>query len=236
MRRLFSIFLFGLLISSAIQADIIHKDVEPALEIKPGETKTVVIPSEKDVVEIRWETLSSEACRQSACIKFKDADFSYESFNGQGEQFTTDGKVTLEFTNIAKEPVTIRVSQIERTCTAELCALINGTDTMDWKVVRIQELKAIQTSADSSYSILQGMTTKGKVFDITLAWWFYEKSMFDSCPKFITRWIENPKPENVPYILAGSMLVPKENGRFILSVDTCTTKGSKFNAPASSEF
>lgn len=232
------ILLCMMLYVSVTHADVIRNEIEPKLAIAPGETKVVVIQSDKDFVEIAWQTLSSEACRQSACVKFNDKndDFSYESFNGQGSHYTKEGKVNLEFSNIAKTPVTIRVMQIERTCTAELCALITGTDTLDWKVVRIQELKSITTSNDGSYSTLQGVTTKGKAFDITLAWWFYEKSMFASCPKFLARWIDNPQAENVPYILAGGTLEAKQKGRFILSVDTCTAKGSKFNAPKESEF
>ncbi len=75
-------------------------------------------------------------------------------------------------------------------------------------MVRVQKLKQIQTSEDGSCLTLQGVTTKGKKFDITFAWWFYEPSLFMSCSKYIKRWIDKSNPENAPYVIAGSTLVP----------------------------
>ncbi len=241
MRFISTLYICTLVLTSTVNADVIRTNVEPDLSISPGETKEVVLVSEYGKpIETFWQTLSPEECTNSACIKFqeKGASFDYDSFNGHGTHEPTDKKVSLSFTNQSKETVTIRLTKIERTCTAEVCSLILTPETQDWKVVRIKEFKQLETSEDGSYSTLQGVTTKGKEFDITLAWWFYEPSSFISCPKYIQRWIEKPKPENVPYVIAGSTLVPniKNKKRFILSVDTCTKKADKFNAPEESEY
>jgi hypothetical protein len=241
MHFLSPIFTGTLFLISTVHADVIRTDVEPNLSIAAGETKNIVMESEYGKpIETFWQTLSPEECTTSACIKFqeKGSSFDYDSFNGQGTHEPIDKKVTLSFTNQSKTPVTIKLTRIEKTCTAEVCRLILIPDTQDWKVVRIQKLKALQTSEDGSYSTLQGVTTKGKEFDITLAWWFYKPSSFMNCPKYIKSWIDKPKPEYAPYVIAGSTLVPnvKNKNRFILSVDTCTKKAGNFNAPKESEY
>ena len=241
MHFLYSIFICTLFMISIANADVIRTDVASNLSIAPGETKVIVMESEYGKpIETFWQTLSPEECTGSACIKFqeKGSNFDYDSFNGQGTHELIDKKVTLSFTNQHKTPVTIKLTRIKRTCTAEVCSLIHTPDTQDWKVVRIQELKELQTSEDGSYSTLQGVTTKGKEFDITLAWWFYEPSMSMSCSKYIKRWIDKSSPENAPYVIAGSTLVPnvKNKKRFILSVDTCTKKAKDFNAPKENEY
>ncbi|GEM_PF-2843381 len=242
MMHFFPSIFICLLFVSAASADVIRTDVEPALSIAPDETKVIVIESKYGKpVELFWQTLSPESCKNSACVKFKEknASFDFASFNGQGTYDATDNKVTLSFTNQTKTPVTLQLTKIERTCTAEICDLILTTDTQDWKVVRIQEFIEIKNSEDGSYSILQGVTTKGKKFEIILAWWFYEASSYStSCPKFIQRWINKPNRDYVPYVIAGSSLVPniKNKKQFILSVDTCTKKAVNFNAPKDSEY
>ena len=235
------IFIITFLLTSNAFADVIRTDIEPNLSIAPGETKNITLKSEYGKpLETFWQTISPEECTSSACIRFqeKGSSFDYESFNGHGTHVPIDKKVTLSFTNQSKTDVTIKLTRIKRTCTAEICSLILTPETQDWKVVRIQELKQIQNSEDGSYSTLQGITTTGKEFDITLAWWFYEPSSFISCPKFIQRWIDKPDPENIPYVIAGSTLVPniENKSRFILSVDTCTKKATNFNAPEESEY
>lgn len=241
MQFISSILIGGFLLFATVNAEVIRTDVASNLSIVPGETKYIVMESEYGKpIETFWQTISPDECTSSACIKFqeKGSSINYESFNGQGTHDPIDNKVTLSFTNRSKTPVTIKLTRIEKTCTAEICSLIHTPDTQGWKVVRIQELKQIQTSEDGSYSTLQGVTTKGKEFDITLAWWFYEPSMFMGCSKNIKRWIDKSNPEDAPYVIAGSTLVPnvKNKKRFILSVDTCTKKANNFNAPEESEF
>jgi len=59
-----------------------------------------------------------------------------------------------------------------------------------------------------------------------------------SCPKFIKHWVDKPNSDYVPYVIAGSTLVPniRNKKHFILSVDTCTKKAANFNAPKESEY
>jgi hypothetical protein len=240
--RLFHFLTFLLiLICTTVYADIIHTDVNSGLKVTPGEIKNIIIESEYGKpIEIFWQTISPEECTSSACIKFqeKGSHFDYESFNGQGVHKPVDKKVRLSFTNQSKTTVTIKVIRIEKTCTAEICDLILTPETQNWKVVRIQELKQIKNSKDGSFSTLQGITTTGKEFDITLVWWFYEPSMFMGCSKNIKRWIDKPDPEDSPYVIAGNTLVPniKNKNRFILSVDTCSKNAGNFNAPKESEY
>jgi len=241
MQKFIYLFICCLLSVSTANADVIRAEIESDLSIAPGETKTIVLESKNGTaIETFWQTLKPEECTSSACIKFeeKESGFGFESFNGQSTHQPVDNKVTLLFTNQAKTPVSIQLTQIERTCTAEICNLIQTTDTKDWKVIRIKELKQIQNSEDSSYATLQGVTTKDKEFDVTLAFWFYEPSMFAGCSKSIKRWIDKPDAEDIPYVIAGSTLVSnvENKDRFILSVDTCTKKASNFNAPAESEY
>lgn len=236
-----SFILLLILNFNSAYADIIRTDVESNLSIAAGETRNIVMLSEYGKpIETIWQTLSPEECTRSACIKFqeKGSSFDYDSFNGQGTHEPINKKVILSFTNKTKSAVTIKLTRIEKTCTAEVCHLILTADAQDWKVLRIQELKEIQTSEDGSYSTLHGVTTAGKEFDVTLAWWFYEPSMFMGCSKSIKRWIDKPDPDYAPYVIAGSTLVPnvKNKKRFILSVDTCAKKAENFNAPKESEY
>ena len=134
MQFLSSIFIFTFILISTVNADVIRTDVESNLSIAPGKTKNIIMQSgHGKPVEIFWQTLSPEECTRSACIKFKEhgSGFDYDSFNGHGTHIPVDNKIILSFTNQSKTPVTIKLTRIEKTCTAEICDLILTTDTQD---------------------------------------------------------------------------------------------------------
>jgi len=53
-------------------------------------------------------------------ISGKRFSFDYDSFNGQGTHDPIDKKVTLTFMNQSKTTVTLKLTRIEKTCTAEV--------------------------------------------------------------------------------------------------------------------
>lgn len=221
-------------------AAVRHVPVKSGVVLKPGETYTAEVQSTKPV-EIAWEPVQPNPCA-AACIQMtllNPARPPFSAARGATGNYTpTDGKVVVEYKNISQQPVTINVYWLERTCEAEACKLFDGSKKGSWLVVRVDEFKSITNSADTSYSVISGVTESGRAFRIHVVWWTDQKgSGFMGCPRWIKGYVDNhtPKEKYRPYVISG-MNVGDGDNVILKSIDTCVPSAPHSGAPEKNVF
>lgn len=237
-----ALLLICLLSAFPAWAERIVTDIDAAFIIKPGETRLLEVKAQADYKNssMSWTitagTIEGKDCKTTPCIRYEMNGFSPQNtFNLWSEFFSADQVISMKLTNIADTDVTLKITRIKKTCTAEICDKISSDEPTDWLVFRIKEITSITTSEDKSYSHITGTTIKDKPFDALFVWWRYHSDEgFTNCHKYIPRWIENKKTP--PYILSGSILPSHTKEQLITFVDTCTPNGGKFAAPEQNDF
>lgn len=235
-----SILVVVILCTGTVYGAVRHVPIRSGVVLKPGETYTAHVESAKPV-EIGWTAVQPKPCTMD-CVQMtllsptQPPPFS-ASRGATGNYTPTDGKVAVEYKNVSKEPVTIDVFRIERTCDAEACKLFDAAKKGNWLVFKVGEFKSITTSNDGSYSVISGVVESGRAFRIHVVWWTDDPHSAFGCPRWIRGYVENrtPKEKYRPYIISGQN-VGDENNIILKSIDDCVPLAPHFGVPEKNVF
>jgi hypothetical protein len=143
-------------------------------------------------VEISWEAVQAKACNTDCVqVTYLPTKLVFAARSGSGKYTPVDGKISVEYKNIASEPVTINIYRMQRTCDAEACQFLASGQKGRLLVYKVDEFKTITTSKDESYSVITGTTTLGRPFRVRVVWWTDDKMARSHCGQFIQRYLSN---------------------------------------------
>jgi hypothetical protein len=230
-------FLFvSLLWATAGYGAVQHVPIQPRFVLKPNESFVVSVNTAVPM-EIGWLTVQSKSCTAD-CIEMTElsagTNFSVTTRLGASKQFMpTSGKISLKFKNVSREPVTLDVFQVKRTCDAEACQFLDESRKTRWLVFKVGEFKSITTSKDESYSVISGIAMSGRPFRFRAVWWTDEKGPpIVDCTPSVKKYLEShtPKEEYRPYVISGQAI---GGGTDIVlrSISTCAPKAPGFGVP-----
>jgi hypothetical protein len=227
------IVLLSLLFSTSVYAAIQKETIKSGIELKPGQHELITIESTEDL-EIGWITTQEKRCTMH-CVEATDKSGGYESkistdIGASLKYKPANGKIIVDYANVADHPVTIDIYKSTSTCEAQACAFLKNDQSQRGLVFKIAEFKSIENSADGSYSVISGLTTTGQEFTVKAVWWTTDtNAMRFSCDKTIKGYLDkHTSPDDYqPYILSGR--ASGYNDTMVLeSVDTCVPKAPNF--------
>jgi hypothetical protein len=239
MRR--SILFFLVLWAGAAHAAVVHVPLKSSLVLKPDEAYTLTVQA-TEPMEIGWLTVQAKPCTTN-CVQATDVtggiNYTIATPLGAARKYTpVSGKISVEYKNVSSEPVTINVYRVQRTCEAEACKFLDGSQKGRWLVFKVDEFKTIATSRDGSYSVISGISTAGKPFSFKAVWWTDQKAAaMINCAPFVKRYLDNHtrKEEYRPYIISGQA-VSDSPDIVLKSVDTCAPRAPNFGVPDKNVF
>src|SRR4051812_8321778 len=125
MNRYFILPMLSLLLTISAHANVTHVPIKSAVQLAPGESETVTVES-NDPVEIGWEAIQKPACKTN-CVEATELTGGFNNkiatnLGASAKYTPAEGKVKIEYRNVSKDPVTINVFSLKRTCEAESCA------------------------------------------------------------------------------------------------------------------
>ena len=218
--------------SGAVQ----HVPIKSNIALRPGEAQTITIEATGST-EIGWEAVQAKPCT-SDCVQATDLtggmNYTIATRLGAAMKYTpASGKISIEYKNLSKEPVTINVYRVQRTCEAEACKFLDARQKGRWLVFKVDEFKSIVTSRDESYSVIAGVALGGKPFTFRAVWWTDDKkSLLVNCAPSVRRYLDShtPKEQYSPYVISGQ--ATGEPAEIVLnSIDTCAPKAPRFGVP-----
>jgi hypothetical protein len=236
-----AMLLFLFLWAALAQARVVHLPIKSGVVLKPGEAYTISVQS-TEAVEIGWLAVQAKPCT-SNCVQATDLaggiNYTIATPLGAAMKYQpVSGKISVQYKNISREPVTINLYRVKRTCEAEACKFPAPGQKGRWLVFKIDEFRSISTSKDESYSVISGVAESGKPFRFRAVWWTDEKSAFSiNCAPFIKRFIDNhtPKDQYRPYVISGQATGEPAN-IVLTSIDDCAPKAAHFGVPENNVF
>jgi hypothetical protein len=230
-----------LLVAETGHGAVTHVAIKSGLVLKPSESYTMTVAATARV-EIGWESVQTKQCATDCVIATEltgPNHFAFPAALGLTREYLPEaGKVSVEFKNISKEPVTIDIFRVKRTCEAEACKFFDKGNPGRWLVYKVGEFKSMTTSKDESYSVISGTTMSGKPFTVRAVWWDEDRNALrPSCLPFIKRYLDNhvPAEKYRPYILSGKAYGDGSNA-VLAGIDTCAANAPKFGVPDSHVF
>jgi hypothetical protein len=223
------------------RAAVVHLPIKSGLELTPNAAYTVTIQSTQPV-EIGWQAVQSKPCTTN-CVQATDLSGGINEaiatpLGASAKYVPVSGKISIEYKNVSREPVTIDIYRVQRTCEAEACRFLGKTEENRWLVFKVDEFLSITTSQDGSYSVISGIAASGRPFTFTAVWWTDDKNAFRvDCSPFIKRYLERhiAKDQYRPYVISGQAF--GDPARIVLrSIDTCAARAPKFGVPDSNVF
>ncbi len=225
----------------AVHGAVKHLPIKSALVLKPGEAYRVQIEATKPV-EIGWQAVQAKACTAD-CVQATElsgsSHFAFAtSLGGSYVHEPASDRISVEYKNVSREPVTIDVFRIQRICDAEACQFLDRSQKGRWLVFKVDEFKAITTSQDGSYSVISGLAASGRTFRIRTVWWTDDKkAAIVNCSPFIKKYLDShiPKDQYRPYVISGQA-VGDANNVVLKSIDTCAPQAAHFGVPEENVF
>jgi hypothetical protein len=220
-------------VTTASSASVVHVPLKSGLVLQPNQSYILSIDA-AGPVEIGWQTANDKPCPTN-CIEASDllrrpsTSFA-TSLGGSKEYAPVAGRVSVQFTNLSTQPVTIDVYRVRRTCDAEACKFIDKNAAGRALVFKIASFKSITTSKDRSYSIISGTAMSGRPFTVRAIWWSDDKNVFNfHCDVWIKRWLDNNTPPEKyrPYVLSGQS-IGNDNNLVLKSIDSCVPNAPHF--------
>ena len=236
-----SILLLSLFWTGAAYAAVEHVPIKSNVKLEPGEASTITIEATQPT-EIGWQAVQAKPCVTN-CVQATDVtggiNYAIATRLGASMRYTpASGKITVEYKNVASEPVTINVYRVHRTCEAEACKFLNESQKGRWLVFKVDQFTSIETSKDESYSIIAGVTLTGRPFSFKAVWWTDDKrNLGVNCAPFVKRYLDTrtPKERYSPYIISGQA-VGEVDTIILKSIDTCAPKAPNFGVPEGNVF
>lgn len=222
-------------------AAVVHLPIKSGLELKPNEAYTVTIQSTQPV-DIGWRAVQSKPCTTN-CVQATDLTGGINQtiatpFGASAKYTPASGTISIEYKNISREPVTVDIYRVQRTCDAEACRFLGRTQESRWLVFKVDEFQAITTSQDGSYSVISGIAASGRPFTFTAVWWTDDKTALRvDCSPSVKGYLERhvAKDQYRPYVISGQAVGDPAN-IVLRSIDTCAARAPKFGVPDSNVF
>jgi hypothetical protein len=220
---------------------VVHAPLKANLVLKAGEAYTVTVETTAPT-EIGWQAVQAKPCTTD-CVQATEltgpTHYSFATSQGASQSYTpVSGKISVEYKNVSKEPVTIDVYRVQRTCEAEACKFLDASQKTRWLVFKVDEFKSIVNSKDGSYSVISGVTLAGRPFSFKAVWWTDDKSaLLVNCTPSIERYLEShaPKEKYSPYVISGQGTGEPDNV-VLKAIDTCAPKAPNFGVPEKNVF
>lgn len=205
------------------------------LVLQPGAASTITLTA-GEATEIGWQPMQPQRCA-TECVQATELTgtihASISAPMGFAKKYQPEsGKISVEYKNVSREPVTITVYRVKRTCEAEACRFLDPSQKTRWLVFKVSEFRSITTSKDASYSMIDGNVMSGRPFRIRAIWWTDDKGAVRvDCSPFVQRYLANhvPKEQYQPYIISGQATGEAPN--LLLRVDTCAPRAPHFGVP-----
>jgi hypothetical protein len=222
------------------RASVTNVPLKSNLALAPGQSYVLNLNATA-VTEITWQAIQPQRC-PTDCIRMtllttpSLPPFS-AALGATGKYTPVDGKLSVQYTNISTQPVTINIFHVERTCTAEACKLFDPAAKGRWLVYKIAAFRSISTSRDGSYSTITGTALSGRAFTVRAVWWTDTPASAFHCATFIQRYIVThaPPEKYSPYILSGQ--ATGEGPAIVLhAIDDCTPSAPHFGVPGANVF
>ena len=148
---------------------VIHIPIKSSVVLKPNQAHSITIDA-TEPTEIGWKAVQSPPCTTN-CVQATDVTGGNDAIAtalGAAKKYTpAAGKISIEYKNISREPVTIDVYRVQRTCDAEACKFLEEGQKGRWLVYKVEEFKTIATSKDGGRT----WTTAGVSDNIIEASW-----------------------------------------------------------------
>ena len=220
---------------------VVHVPVKSNVALKPNESYTITVEA-TEPIEIGWKNVQAKPCAAN-CVQATDItggiNYSIAVPLGASMKYKpVGGKITIEYRNIAGDPVTIDIYKVRRTCEAEACRVLDEHQKSRWLVFKVDEFKSITTSADGSYSVISGVAASGRPFTFRAVWWTDEKPKFGvDCSPSVKRYLDSrtPKDQYSPYVISGQA-IGEPSDIVLKSIETCAPKAPKFGVPDENVF
>ena len=227
--------------AGAAQGAVAHIPIKSGLVLKPGQASTIAVDA-AEPVEIGWQAVQAKPCTTD-CVQATEltgpTHYSFATSLAASQSYTpVSGRISVEYKNVSKEPVTIDVYRIQRTCEAEACKFLDASQKTRWLVFKVDEFKSIVNSKDGSYSVISGVTLAGRPFSFKAVWWTDDKSaLLVNCTPSIERYLEShaPKEKYSPYVISGQGTGEPDNV-VLKAIDTCAPKAPNFGVPEKNVF
>jgi hypothetical protein len=243
------VFLFVTLWAGAAHATVERLPIKSNLVLKPAETYLVALDT-TDPVEVGW-TVQGKACPTN-CIQAEEekelptgghVQYSIAASVGASKVYQpVSGKITIEYKNISNDPVALDIYRLKRVCDSEACKFFAEGQKGRWLVYKVDELKAIETSNDGSYSDISGVVVGGRPFHVKVLWWTDDRMsgsgfLSKSCIRWITKFVNEhtPKEKYGPYILAGHA-IGDGSDMVLTSIDNCSGPAPNYHVPDQNVF
>jgi len=233
---------FLILCASTAHGAVVHVAIKSGLVLQPGEAYRVTVDA-TEPMEIGWLAVQPKPCTTD-CVQATDVtggiNYTIATAIGAARKYEpVGGKIIVEFKNLSREPVTINVYRVRRTCDAEVCKFLDDTKKGRWLVFKVGEFTSIATSKDGSYSVISGVTIAGRPFTFKAAWWTDDKAtaMLVNCSPFVKKYLDNhtPSEQYRPYIISGQAF-GEGAGIVLNSIDTCAPRAPNFGVPEKNVF
>jgi hypothetical protein len=237
----FSMLALLILRAATAHGAVVHIPIHSGLVLQAGEAYTITVQA-TEPMEIGWLAVQPKPCTTD-CVQATDVTggINYTIATALGAARTYEpvgGKIVVEYKNLSREPVTINVYRVKRTCEAEACRFLDDTKKGRWLVFKVGEFTSITTSKDGSYSVISGVTIAGRPFTFKAAWWTDDKAaLVVNCSPFVKKYLDNhtPSEQYRPYIISGQAF-GEGAGIVLKSVDTCAPKAPNFGVPEKNVF
>jgi hypothetical protein len=237
-----SMLSFLILCASAARGAVVHVPIKSGLVLQPDEAYTITVEA-TEPLEIGWLAVQPKPCTTN-CVQATDVtggiNYTIATALGAARKYEpVAGKISVEYKNLSREPVTINVYRVKRTCEAEACRFLDDTKKSRWLVFKVGEFTSIATSKDGSYSVISGVTIAGRPFTFKAAWWTDDKAtaLMVNCSPSVKKYLDNhtPSEQYRPYIISGQAI--GEGAAIVLkSIDTCAPKAPNFGVPEKNVF
>ena len=219
---------------------VLHVPYKSGLVLNPNEAYTLNVDAGAPT-EIGWRAVQTTPC-VTDCVQVTQLtggiNLSMATRLGSSQKYRpSGGKISVEYKNVSREPVTIDIFRIDRTCEAEACRFLDEKQKARTLVFKVDEFQSITTSKDESYSIISGVVMSGRAFRIKAVWWTDEKRTLINCAPFVKRFLENhtPKERYRPYVIAGQA-IGEGDGIVLKSIDSCASRADHYGASEASIF
>ncbi len=231
------------LVSVGAHATTRHVPIQSGVVLNPGATFLAEVAS-AGPVEIGWTAVQPTPCATN-CVEATQLGggnhFAFATALGGSKTYQpVDGHVTVQYKNLAQQPVTLKIYRIDRVCDAQSCRLFDSTRKGRWLVFKVDEFHSITTSPDASYSVISGVSTGGRPFRFTAVWWTDDPNATNlemGCTEWIKRFVDNHAPKSTyrPYIISGQN-VGDVNNIVLKSIDDCVARADHFGVPDENVF
>lgn len=236
-----SILAVFLLLAGLAHGEVTRIAIKSGLVLQPDQDYTVTIEASAPT-EIGWRNVQAKAC-STQCVQAKEliggTHMSFAAALGGSTKYApADGKISIEYKNVSREPVEIDIFRVRRTCDAEACKFLDSAAKSRWLVFKVSSFKSITTSPDGSYSVISGTTTTGRPFSVRAVWWTDDSKGFRfGCPKWIRGYLDNHTPAESyrPYVLSGQATGDGSN-IVLRSVDACVPNAPHYGVPEANVF